>query len=194
MLTLSLDRLQDVNNITRNESYTCQYSHTATPIPMKLDARSTWLATLALSCSTSFASANSRSISLSLANSWEVTSHSSPVLLVNDSPKAGLPGLEHAGLPSLTVKSRPRRRPHTLGQSVESQHVIQEEEGRLFPDVTDRITLLNFARASYDAYHPVPVDDGSWRPVEGYNWVRVYLCAVHQFRKLIPRLAILVID
>lgn len=39
------------------------------------------------------------------------------------------------------------------------------------PDVADRETLLNLARASWDAYHPTPTP-GNWHDIHGLNWVR----------------------
>lgn len=38
------------------------------------------------------------------------------------------------------------------------------------PDVTDRLTLLNLAKATWDAYHPTP-SHGDWTDVEGHSWV-----------------------
>jgi len=38
------------------------------------------------------------------------------------------------------------------------------------PDVSDRSTLLNLARGSWDAYHPMPEASAKWYPVEGFNW------------------------
>lgn len=40
------------------------------------------------------------------------------------------------------------------------------------PDITDRETLLNLARAAWDAYHPMPGDKG-WYDIHGVNWVCV---------------------
>lgn len=40
------------------------------------------------------------------------------------------------------------------------------------PDVTDRETLLNLARASWDTYYPGPSDD-NWYDIHGMNWVRL---------------------
>lgn len=39
------------------------------------------------------------------------------------------------------------------------------------PDVGDRETLLNLARASWDAYHSTPKPD-HWYDIHGMNWVR----------------------
>lgn len=39
------------------------------------------------------------------------------------------------------------------------------------PDVTDRETLLNVAKAAWDAYYPGPADD-NWYDIHGMNWVR----------------------
>lgn len=41
----------------------------------------------------------------------------------------------------------------------------------LAPDVSDRETLLNLARASWDAYHSAPKPD-NWYDIHGMNWVR----------------------
>lgn len=39
------------------------------------------------------------------------------------------------------------------------------------PDVSDRATLLNLARASWDAYHSTPTPN-RWYDIDGMNWVR----------------------
>ena len=48
----------------------------------------------------------------------------------------------------------------------------------LGPDVSDRGTLLNLARAAWDAYHPNPNDDKDWYDIDGVNWV----CDSHTIR------------
>lgn len=43
------------------------------------------------------------------------------------------------------------------------------------PDVTDRATLVNLAKAAWDAYYPAP-SDREWYDLDGVNWVRKRTC------------------
>lgn len=45
------------------------------------------------------------------------------------------------------------------------------------PDVEDRETLVNLAKASWDAYYPNPSPHG-WYDIDGFNWVSVFLLNV----------------
>lgn len=61
--------------------------------------------------------------------------------------------------------------------SSDAQNLISQgglEAEALAPNVSDRFTLLNLARAAWDAYHPQPGDGGDWLDVDGLNWVCIF--------------------
>lgn len=156
---------------------------------------SPWSIFLLLSSSTIFQNTLCQAhedVSFQLAHSWafpEVAS-SSMILHDTEAPSSGLEGLSNS-LPSLrarTVKttirapSRHSGDPGSLSVPVDFfdellpqtpvAAALTEQGVEVFaPNVSDRSTLLNLARASWDAYHSTPTPD-RWYDIDGMNWVR----------------------
>lgn len=57
-----------------------------------------------------------------------------------------------------------------LGQEPLLKHAISHPQSIAAPDVTDRRTLGNLAKAAWDAYYPAP-NNNNWYDLDGANWV-----------------------
>jgi hypothetical protein len=124
--------------------------------------------------------------------SWAITDEAPSTLILNDTPGEVSPTRArslmarsasiNSTFPStFYVPSPPNRLAAALNPPVGQQVPFPPNAGQLFadwelhfygaaPKTRDRGTLLNLARACWDAYHPMPGDKG-WYDIHGVNWV-----------------------
>lgn len=116
--------------------------------------------------------AHAREISFQPWKAWGYDLEASPRLLTSNPDETRLAArapafsiqsseIEPVDVPRSQSRGKTRRESHDAptGASV-----------FVGPDVTDRLTLLNLAKATWDAYHPTP-SHGHWTDVEGHSWV-----------------------
>ncbi|KAF9510887.1 hypothetical protein BS47DRAFT_36433 [Hydnum rufescens UP504] len=122
---------------------------------------------------------NVGTISFTLTASWTFPSPEEPALLLVADTKRGLS--ESSQGASVNARFRvteiqqpvdPKEyeaAPFTSMSKQQSLRIDWETMAIPAPDVSDRSTLLNLARASWDAYHPMPEASAKWYPLEGFN-------------------------
>jgi hypothetical protein len=139
----------------------------------------------ALSCGAEKTLGNIGTISFTLTASWTFPSPEEPALLLVADTKRGLSESSQGA----SVKARfrvteiqqpvdPKEYETARFTSMSKQQSLRidwETMAIPAPDVSDRSTLLNLARGSWDAYHPMPEASANWYPLEGFNWVRVLI-------------------
>jgi hypothetical protein len=126
-------------------------------------------------------------VTFHLAHSWAFPEADSLSMILQDSPSSDVQGSKLTPLRARTTITSISRPPfdslstedvlslESLIANDQQISVISKEPDALLhvasPDVADRETLLNLARASWDAYHPTPTPD-HWYDIHGLNWVR----------------------
>lgn len=140
-----------------------------------------WYLSLAFGTSLLPSSYADSSLTFHLANSFAFPETTSSSMILNNAPddldEASASPLRartvNAILPSPRASSRAGlETSSSLWNPVgQTPLVTPEQSTSISPDVGDRETLLNLARASWDAYHPIP-DDEKWYDIHGVNWVR----------------------
>jgi putative lipase involved disintegration of autophagic bodies len=139
------------------------------------------IAVCALSCGSKKIPGDAGLLSFTLAASWTFPSVKEPALvLLTDASRGTLESLSEASIIAryrVTEVQQPidpneydAARFISMAEQ-QSMRIGWETTEILAPDVSDRNTLLNLARASWDAYHPMPEASASWYPLEGFNWV-----------------------
>ena len=119
-------------------------------------------------------------LSFTLAASWTFPSSKEPELLLLANADTG--ASESSGEVSIKTRYRVTEIQQPMDQKEydaarftsmtkqQSMRIGWETNEILAPDVSDRSTLLNIARGSWDAYHPMPDASANWYPLEGFNW------------------------
>jgi hypothetical protein len=116
-----------------------------------------------------------------LENSWAFPEAASSSLILKDT-RHEVDGTRVSSLRIRTVNiSVPTPRSEIIGDFKHPQEQAPAQEWfRLppreapAPDVEDRETLVNLAKASWDAYYPNP-SPHRWYDIDGLNWVSVFL-------------------
>jgi hypothetical protein len=121
-----------------------------------------------------------------LAHSWAFPGMDSRSMILQDIPGSEVQGSRPAALRARTIVtsiSQPHFYPSIENDTTPDsprantqQTPITSRGSSEFlqvasPDIADRETLLNLAKASWDAYHPIPTPD-KWYDIHGLNWVR----------------------
>lgn len=136
----------------------------------------TWGASLLTLCSAD--------VSFQLAHSWAFPEAASSSLILQDAPSSDVEGATMASLRARTVRTTIHASSGSRYSAMPLEHMEDyDSQAPIFsnaavgpievdsPDVADRETLLNLARASWDAYHSIPKPD-HWYDIDGMNWVR----------------------
>lgn len=115
-------------------------------------------------------------VTFHLENSWAYPEAASSSLILKDT-RGEVDGTQVSSLTARTVNiSVPPPTREALGDFRHSQQgslrLIRRDTPA--PDVGDRETLVNLAKASWDAYYPNPSPDG-WYDIDGLNWVNLFL-------------------
>lgn len=126
--------------------------------------------------------ASENTLSFSLSHSWNFPETKSRSLILNDrgtpidviqslkKPLKARVAVQEGS--SATYSAEDTLRGQTIFDSPSERIVGDSEAPSPAPDVTDRYTLVNLAKASWDAYYPGP-EDSHWYDIDGMNWVSV---------------------